>query len=228
MAAPSHVAIIPDGNRRWARKHNLPEFEGHRISAEKILPSIIDSLMAEGVEYFTFWALSTENVTRRSPREYANLVNLMRMFLRKRTHELNKKNIRMKIIGDVTIFPDDIRKLIDDAIEKTKNNTGMTVIFGINYGGRDEILRAIRKLTAGNTTAEITCEKFREYLDTKDVPDPDLIIRTGGEHRISGFMLWQSEYAEYAFMDKLFPEITEADCKGVIKNFLSRERRYGK
>lgn len=228
MKIPSHIAIIPDGNRRWARKNNLPEFEGHRISAEKILPKIIDSLMAKGVQYFTFWALSTENAVKRPPAEYNNLINLMRLFLRKRTDELHKKNIRMKVIGNLEIFPSDVKELIAAATEKTKNNTAMTVIFAVNYGGRDEIIRAIKKLAVDLPMAEVTCEQFCRFLDTHDVPDPDLIIRTGGDRRISGFMLWQSEYAEYAFLDKLFPEFTEDDCRIILEDFARRERRFGK
>lgn len=227
MKVPVHVAIIPDGNRRWARKNNLPEFEGHRISAEKILPNIIDALHDAGVEYFTFWALSTENAVKRTKAEYNNLVNLMRFFLKRRINELHKKNIRMKIIGDVSVFPDDVQKLITDSIEKTKNNTAMTVIFAINYGGRDEIIRAIKKIVSDNSH-ELSITDFKEFLDTHDVPDPDLIIRTGGEKRLSGFMLWQSEYAEYDFVDKLFPEFTEDDCRTAIDNFSQRERRFGK
>lgn len=232
MKIPIHVAIIPDGNRRWARSRNLPEFEGHRTSAEKVLPDIIDALHEKGVKYFTFWALSTENLKKRSEQEVKNLLNLMRFFLKKKINQLHKKNIRIKIIGDKKGFPKDLQDLIDHAIEKTQANTAMTVIFAINYGGRDEIIRAIKKIVENKSVEEIRNElnidNFKDYLDTTDIPDPDLIIRTGGDRRISGFMLWQSEYAEYDFIDKLFPDFTEKDCYESISRFSQRERRFGK
>jgi undecaprenyl diphosphate synthase len=228
MQIPVHVAIIPDGNRRWARNKNLPEFEGHRVSAEKTLPIIIDSLHESGVKYFTFWALSTENLKKRTQQELDNLINLMRFFLKRKINELDKKNIRIRIIGDVSVFPEDLQKLITHAMNKTNDNTDMTVIFAINYGGRDEIIRAVQKIVAENPSEELSIDDFKNYLDTADLPDPDLIIRTGGDKRISGFLLWQSEYAEYEFMDKLFPDFTEEDCKKSILNFSERERRFGK
>lgn len=225
---PIHVAVIPDGNRRWARKNNLPEFEGHRIASEKTLPKMIESFMNAGVKYFTFWALSTENAKKRSKEENDNLVNLMRYFLKKKTAEFHKKNIRIKIIGDASVFPPDVQDLIQHAMTKTGTNTGMTVIFAINYGGRDEIMRAIQKMIKDDGADPVSVETFRQYLDTSDVPDPDLVIRTGGEKRLSGFMLWQTEYAEYDFIDKLFPEFTEEDWNRCISNFTQRERRFGK
>jgi undecaprenyl diphosphate synthase len=225
---PTHVAIIPDGNRRWARKNNLPELEGHRVSAEKVLPKIIDSLATAGVKYFTFWALSTENVKKRSGDELNNLVNLMRFFLKRKVNELHEKNIRIKIIGDATVFPMDVQELICHAMEKTKDNTAMTVVFAINYGGRDEIIRAVRKAMEGIESRDMTMDEFQNLLDTRDMPDPDLIIRTGGDKRLSGFMLWQSEYAEYEFVDKLFPEFTEEDAANSLAAFAHRERRFGK
>ncbi|MFW5703620.1 MAG: polyprenyl diphosphate synthase [Patescibacteria group bacterium] len=232
VTIPIHVAVIPDGNRRWARKNNLPDVEGHRIASEKTLPRLIEKSMDMGVKYFTFWALSTENAKKRSPEENRNLENLMRLFLRTKTQEFHKKNIRMKVIGDTERFPADVQKLIQKAVTKTANNTGMTVIFAVNYGGRDEIMRAINRLileqSGSKSESGITAEALARYLDTKDIPDPDLVVRTGGEQRISGFMLWQSEYAEYRFSDKLFPEFTEQDWYDCIQSFSARERRFGK
>ncbi len=227
MNVPVHVAIIPDGNRRWARNRKLPEFEGHRVSAEKNLPDIIDAFHADGVKYFTFWALSTENLKKRSKKEVDNLLNLLRFFLKKRMNELHKKNLRIKVIGNVEAFPEDLQKLIHNAIIKTANNTEMTVVFALNYGGRDEIIRAIRKVIHNNEN-KVGIDEFKNYLDTYDIPDPDLIIRTGGDRRVSGFMLWQSEYAEYDFVDKLFPDFKEEDCHKSIEQFSNRERRFGK
>lgn len=227
MQIPVHVALIPDGNRRWARNNNLPEFEGHRVGAEKVLPAIIDSLHEQGVKYFTFWALSTENLKKRSKNEVDNLLKLMTFFLKRKVNELHKKNCRIRIIGDVSAFSKDLQKLILDSMEKTKGNTAITVTFAINYGGRDEIIRAVKKIVEDNPK-EITIKTFQQYVDTADIPDPDLIIRTGGDKRISGFMLWQSEYAEYDFIDKLFPDFNEHDCKDAIQRFGERERRFGK
>ena len=225
---PLHVALIPDGNRRWARKNNLPDFEGHRIASEKTLPKIIEGCQKAGVKYFTFWALSTENAKKRSVEENKNLVNLMRLFLKSKIKEFKKKNIRIQVIGDVAAFPDDVQQLIAKAVQETKENTALTVIFAVNYGGRDELLRAINKLIQEGTAEKVTPDHIQKYLDTSNVPDPDLVIRTGGERRLSGFMLWQSEYAEYSFVDKLFPEFNEQDWEECLQNFAERDRRFGK
>lgn len=228
MNIPVHVAIIPDGNRRWARQRNLPDIEGHRVSAEKVLPKIIEFLGNAGVKYFTFWALSTENATKRSKEEYSNLLKLMKFFLNRKVDALHKNNICIKIIGNTAAFSPDMQDSISRAIDKTKNNDGMTVIFAVNYGGRDEIVRAIHKAASADAIDGIMADSFGQFLDTSGIPDPDLIIRTGGEKRVSGFMLWQSEYAEYAFLDKLFPDFNEEDFHESIVNFEQRERRFGK
>lgn len=224
---PIHVALIPDGNRRWARKNNLPDFEGHRIASEKTLPKIIEECQKAGVKYFTFWALSTENAKKRSLEENKNLVNLMRMFLKSKIKDFKKKNIRIQVIGDITAFPEDVQLLIRNAMRETESNTALTVIFAVNYGGRDELVRAINKVIAQGNIDTVTSDHIRQNLDTSNVPDPDLVIRTGGEKRLSGFMLWQSEYAEYSFIDTLFPEFNEQDWAQCLSNFANRERRFG-
>lgn len=228
MNIPVHVAVIPDGNRRWARAKKLPDVEGHRVSSEKVLPQIIETLSNADVKYFTFWALSTENAKKRSKEEYDNLLGLMKFFLERRVSKLHKKNVRIKVIGNVESFPPDIQKSVYKAMELTKKNTGITVIFGINYGGRDEILRGVKKAATEGKLDDLTVENFGEFLDTKDIPDPDLIIRTGGEKRVSGFMLWQSEYAEYYFTDKLFPDFSPEDFEDAVAVFNKTERRFGK
>lgn len=228
MNIPVHVAIIPDGNRRWARSKKLPDVEGHRVSAEKVLPMLIETLSNAGVKYFTFWALSTENAKKRSKEEYNNLLALMKFFLQRRVKDLHKKNIRIKIIGNVAAFPKDIQDLVAQAMATTENNTNMTVIFGINYGGRDEIIRAMKQAATEGKIEDMTIDNFGQFLDTKDIPDPDLIIRTGGEKRVSGFMLWQSEYAEFSFTDKLFPEYTAEDFHAAVDAFNETERRFGR
>jgi undecaprenyl diphosphate synthase len=221
----NHIAIIPDGNRRWARARNMPSFEGHRIAAEKTLPAIIDHLQAGGIKYFTFWVMSTENLKNRTKDEVNHLMRLMRMFIKKSSKELHKKNIRIKTIGDLTKLPEDLQKQLTGLKEQTAENTDMTIILAINYGGKDELLRAIKRISTPET---VSAENFSMLLDTGEFPDPDLIIRTGGDKRTSGFMLWQSEYAEYTFVDNYFPDFKPEDVEVCIQDFTHRQRRFGK
>lgn len=223
-----HVAIIPDGNRRWAKERGLPVLEGHRIGSEKTLPDLFDIIEELGVKYFTFWALSPENFTKRSESEINNLMKLTKYFLQHKVREIHNKNIQIRIIGNIEKLSQDIQKLIAEAIKLTKDNTGVIAIFAINYGGRDEIKRSVQKLISkGATAEEITKETIAKSLDTKDIPDPDLIIRTGGEHRTSGFLLWQSDYTEYAFVDTYFPDFRPQDLRNCVSHYLQRQRRFG-
>lgn len=219
---PRHVAIIPDGNRRWARGKGMPTIEGHRYAAQTTFPNLANELARLGIKYFTFWALSTENLTGRSKEELDNLFELIRFFLKNKLKEFKKKETKFKTIGDLTRLPEDLQKEIFKIVEDTKENKKMTVILGLNYGGRDEIIRAIKK------GQNLTKENFANYLDTVGIPDPDLIIRTGGEKRLSGFMLWQSEYSELYFSDLYFPDFTAKELEKSIKNYLQRQRRFGK
>ena len=221
---PKHIAIIPDGNRRWAKKKGLPTFEGHRFAAENTLLKLVDKLLQLKIKYFTFWALSTENLLKRSSKEIKNLFSLMEYFLRQKGDELNKKNIKIKVIGDLKKLPTHLQKEIEKIIKKTEKNTMMDVILAINYGGRDEIVRAIKKIKDVKT---INKENFDHYLDTAGIPPPDLIIRTGGEKRLSGFMLWQSEYSELYFTDVYFPDFNPQELEKAINNYLLRQRRFG-
>jgi len=224
-----HVAIIPDGNRRWARAKGNPSVEGHRYAVEHTLPDLFDAVQEMGIEYCTVWLLSPENFTKRTPDEVSNLLWLLRLFLKKRIEELDRKNVRMRIIGDLKHLPEETTKELAAAVERTRNNTGTIVTFAINYGGRDELVRAVKKMIQDAIDpTDVTKKYISEHIDTKDLPDPDLIIRTGGEKRTSGFMLWQSEYTEYAFIDKLFPDFTPQDLKQCVDDFLQRKRRYGK
>lgn len=219
---PRHIAIIPDGNRRWAKEKGLPTFEGHRIAAEKTFPDLIEKLAHLGVNYFTFWALSTENIAKRSSRELNKLFNLMRYFLKNKLAEFKKKGVRLKIIGNIQPLPKDIRKNISKAVVETEDNEKITLILALNYGGKDEIIRAIKKVQSLNK------ENFSNFLDTNGIPDPDLIIRTGGEKRLSGFMLWQSEYSELYFTDTYFPDFTPEELEKAINDYSLRQRRFGK
>ncbi|VVA44066.1 Isoprenyl transferase [Candidatus Roizmanbacteria bacterium] len=219
---PKHVAIIPDGNRRWAKEKGLPSVEGHRYAAQTTFPNLANELARLGVKYFTFWALSTENLTGRSKEELDNIFDLIRFFLKNKSKEFKKKETRFKTIGDLTRLPNDLQNEIFKIVEDTKKNKKMTVILGLNYGGRDEIIRAVKK---GNN---LTKENFSNYLDTAGIPDPDLIIRTGGEKRLSGFMLWQSEYSELYFSDLYFPDFTAWELEKAINSYSERQRRFGK
>ncbi len=227
---PKHVAFIMDGNRRWARERNLPLSQGHREGEKRILP-IIDQAIEIGISHLTFWAFSTENWFREK-KEVNFLLTFFRHILDKRIDEYHRKNIRLKIIGDLTKFPLDIQKKSVNWMEKTKNNRKITVNIALNYGGRDEILRAINRWCE-NPKSEIrnpklTEDEFSKYLDTAGQPDPDLLIRTGGEKRLSGFLLWQMEYTELYFTDIYWPDFSPVEFKKAILDFKERQRRFGK
>jgi undecaprenyl diphosphate synthase len=226
---PTHVAVIPDGNRRWAKSKGLPFFEGHRTGADKTLPALIEKAGELGIQYFTFWVLSTENLAKRSPDEVNHLYKLMRYFIQIKLNEMHKKGARILMIGNLQTLPEDIQKGISQAVEKTKDNKKITVIFAVNYGGRDEILRAIKKMQKSNPVDKnLDKDTFSSFMDTAGIPDPDLIIRTGGDKRISGFMLWQSEYSEIEFLDMFFPDFTPELFEKSINDFSNRQRRFGK
>jgi len=219
---PKHVAIIPDGNRRWAKEKGKPTAEGHRYAAQTTLPNLINELIRLDIKYFTFWALSTENLIGRSKEELSHLFNLIRISLKSKYKEFKEKKIRLKIIGDLIKLPEDLQKEAYKITKETMNNKKITIVLGLNYGGRDEIIRAIKK------GKDLTKENLGNYLDTAGIPDPDLIIRTGGEKRLSGFMLWQSEYSELYFSDLFFPDFTAQELEKAINNYSERQRRFGK
>ncbi|MFA5770013.1 MAG: polyprenyl diphosphate synthase [Patescibacteria group bacterium] len=219
---PKHVAIIPDGNRRWTKERGKPAVEGHRYAAQTVLPNLINELIRQDIKFFTFWALSTENLTGRSKEELENLFGLIRYFLKNKLGEFKRKQVRFVAIGDLSKLPEELQKEIIKMTKDTEQNKKMTLVIGLNYGGRDEIIRAIKK---GNN---LTKENLGNYLDTAGIPDPDLIIRTGGEKRLSGFMLWQSEYSELYFSDLYFPDFTAKELIKAINNYSERQRRFGK
>ncbi len=231
MTTPKHIAIIMDGNRRWAKKHKLEIIKGHEYAANNVLEKIIEHAAKIGIKYITFWAFSTENWQRSKP-EVEGLLNILRRSLKEKLKTFIKNGVKLNVIGDITKFPKDICHGIEDAIEKTKNGKNITVVLAVNYGGRDELLRAIEKYqsikVSGYQGIKLTIKEFSQYLDTKDIPDPELIIRTGGEQRLSGFLLWQIEYSELYFTDKLWPDFKEKDLDIAIKEFSSRQRRFGR
>ena len=218
-AVPQHIAVIMDGNRRWARERGLPILEGHRRVADEVLEPLIEHAARRGVRYMTFWAFSTEN-WRRDAAEVRGIMAIFRHVIKKRWARLHEKGVRVRVIGDLSQFPADIQKALEDVVEQTKNNTTITAIFALNYGGRDELRRAIQK--APNQ------KDFEDHLDTKGIPDPELIIRTGGEQRLSGFLLWQSEYSELYFPTWYMPEFTPKHLDEAIEEYARRLRRFGK
>lgn len=226
MSIPRHVAIIMDGNRRWAREHNLPLLVGHTKGYNNT-EIIVKHAAKRGITYLTFWAFSTENWNR-SKEEVAYLMDIFRQLFRgSLVKRLIKEGVRIRTIGDLTPFPKDIIENVKRTVMKSKANTKLVVTIALNYGGRDEILRAVRKLVA-DKQKNIDASVFSQYLDTYGMPDPDLIIRTGGEKRMSGFLPWQSVYSEFYFTEKYWPEFGDTDLDNALQEYENRERRFGK
>ena len=221
---PTHIAIIMDGNRRWAKKRNLPIGMGHKAGAET-LQKVIETCMDIGIKYLTVYAFSTEN-WKRDPKEVSDLMNLLREYLAKLEKDNQDRNARICVIGDITKLDIDLQDKIISIQEKTKDNTGITINVALNYGGRDEILNAIRKLTT-DEIKNLTAESFNKKLYTADSPDPDLIIRTAGEQRLSNFLLWQCAYSEFWYTDILWPDFSRKTLESAISDFSKRNRKFG-
>ncbi len=227
---PRHIAIILDGNGRYAKKNGLPRAEGHRRGADNV-ETIAEAMTKEDVHYMTVYAFSTEN-WKRSKEEVSYLMQLLSWYLDSYVEKALKKGIRVRVIGDRTGLSEKLQEKIASVEEKTKEQTYLNLTFAINYGGRDEITRAAKKL--GEDIAlckvlkeDVTPDLFSTYLDTADLPDPDLIIRTSGEERISNFLLWQMAYSEFYFSEKYWPEFTPEDLHAAIESYKTRNRRYG-
>lgn len=232
IKTPQHVAIIMDGNRRWAASRGLGPVEGHRVAAEKTIEPIVERAIALGIKYLTFWAFSTEN-RNRDKVELSGLFRIFRDALKTQVKRLSEKGVRIRMIGDVSWFPLDIVKRVKDMISLTKDNDTITVSFALNYGGRDEILRAVKKLIKEIEVGRVSLERvdeaeFSKHLDTVGIPDPDLIIRTGGETRLSGYLPWQAVYAELYFTNVLFPDFSPRQFDKALLDFSKRDRRFGK
>ena len=221
---PTHIAIIMDGNRRWAKKRNLPISMGQKAGAET-LQKVIETCMDIGIKYLTVYAFSTEN-WKRDPKEVSDLMNLLRAYLAKLEKDNQDRNARICVIGDITKLDIDLQDKIISIQEKTKDNTGITINVALNYGGRDEILNAIRKLTT-DEIKNLTAESFNKKLYTADSPDPDLIIRTAGEQRLSNFLLWQCAYSEFWYTDILWPDFSRKILESAISDFSKRNRKFG-
>lgn len=217
---PDHVVIIMDGNRRWARQHGLSIIKGHRKVAEEMIERLADFAILSKVKYLTLWAFSTEN-WQRSSEEVDGIMNLFRETFATSSERLHKKGVRVAVIGDISKFPKDIQDGVNFWVNETKNNQKLIVTFALNYGGRDEIKRAVA----------LGGEDFEEFLDTKkaiNLPDPDLLIRPGGEKRLSGFLTWQTVYTELYFTDVLMPDFDEKEFSKALNDYASRQRRFGK
>lgn len=228
---PSHIAIIMDGNGRWAKKRFLPRLAGHKAGSET-LREIIATCGELGVKYLTVYAFSTENWGR-PKEEITGLFNLLRGYLDTELENLNKEGIRIETLGDMTKMPEDLRNKIDRAREKTKDNSTMQLNIALNYGSRDELLKGVqslgRKVLEGSLDPEdITEDMIGAVLYTKDIPDPDLLIRTSGELRLSNFLLWQLAYSEFYFTDVFWPDFKRSELMKAIDVYQNRKRRFGK
>ena len=227
---PQHIAIIMDGNGRWAKARNLPRTMGHKAGVETIR-RVIKEADRLGVKYITLYAFSTENWKR--PKDEVNaLMKLLVQYLKTEVSELHKNGVVLRVLGDINALVDDCRREIEESIELTKNNTGLVLNFAFNYGGRDEIIRAVKNVVddvqEGKINKEnITQELFANYLYTKDSPDPDLIIRPSGEQRLSNFLLWQCAYSEFWYSNVNWPDFSEKDLQRAIYDYQNRDRRFG-
>ena len=230
MTTPAHVAIIMDGNGRWAKSRSLPRLAGHRAGVEALRETVRESGVL-GIDFLTVYAFSSENWSR-PPSEVSDLLGLLKLFLRRDLAELHRSHVRVKVIGSRIGLARDIAMLLDEAETLTASNRGLTLVIAFNYGSRDEILRAVRKL-AGQAAAgvldpqSISLQSISQALDTAGIPDPDLVIRTSGEMRLSNFLMWQAAYSELIFLPCYWPDFTRADFREALRQYAARERRFG-
>ncbi len=227
---PTHVAVIMDGNGRWAKKRLMPRNFGHKAGA-KVVEQICEDAYNLGIKYLTVYAFSTEN-WKRSVEEVTGIMNLLRSYLTDCIERASRNNMRVRVIGDRSALDQDIVDKIDTLEKQTACYDGLNFTIALNYGGRDELLRAVRHMTEDVQNGklrdtEIDETTFSRYLDTWDIPDPDLLIRTSGELRLSNFLIWQLAYTEFYFTDVLWPDFTVEELKKAIRYYNGRERRYG-
>ena len=227
---PTHVGVIMDGNGRWAKKKGVPRLMGHNAGMES-MKKIVIAASNMGIQYLTVYAFSTENWNR--PDDEVNaLMKLLRNYMKTCLKTAAKNDMKVRVIGDITRLDEDIQKRILELEEATKNNGGLNFQIAINYGSRDEMIRAIRKIAKDCVDgkvdpAEIKEETFEQYLDTKGIPDPDLMIRTSGELRLSNYLLWQLAYTEFYFTDVPWPDFSKEELEKAIETYNHRDRRYG-
>lgn len=221
-----HIGIIMDGNRRWARSRGLPAILGHREGIKAVERTLI-AAKELGIPCVSLYAFSTEN-WKRPKSEVLGLMGLLKYYLKLKLEELNKENARIRFAGNISALSEDIQEILLDAEQKTRNNDSMQLVVCLNYGGRQEILDAVNKMIGDGVSLPVTEDVFRQYLYLPDLPDPDLLIRTSGELRMSNFWLWQGSYSEYYFTDKYWPDFGKPDLEMAIADYYRRERRYGK
>ncbi|MCL2437118.1 MAG: isoprenyl transferase [Clostridiales bacterium] len=231
---PCHIAIVMDGNGRWAKKRNLPHLAGHNAGMGA-MKEIIKKSSALGVEHLTVYAFSTEN-WKRAADEVNGIFKLLVLYVDKELEELHENNVKVKILGDYRALPKFAVERIEKAVQRTQDNTGMQFNIALNYGGRDEVVRAVKdiceqikdgSLLPEQVTEETISERLYTGKNFANVPDPDLVIRTSGEMRISNYLLWQSAYSEFVFTDVLWPDFTPLDLEKAIFEYQNRERRFG-
>jgi undecaprenyl diphosphate synthase len=228
--APAHVAIIMDGNGRWAAKRGLPRIEGHRRGVEAVRRSV-RSAAELGIRYLTLYSFSTENWSRPAE-EVADLMALLKRFIRNDLAELHAHNIRVRVIGDREGLRPDLLALLNEAEDLTRGNSGLVLVVAFNYGGRQEIARAVRAIACAVKDGRLDPDAIdpatiARALDTDGIPDPDLVIRTSGEQRLSNFLPWQSAYSEFVFLPDLWPDFDHAAFKAALDQYIGRERRFG-
>lgn len=223
---PRHVAIIMDGNGRWAKKRFLPRIAGHRAGVEAVRRAV-KAAPKIGIEVLTLYAFSSEN-WKRPADEVGDLMGLLKQYLQSEIDELHANDIRLRFIGDISRLNRDLVGLLERSAARTANNRRMTLVLALNYGSHDEIARAVRSLVAEGVAPEaVTPAAIEARLDTADLPLPDLLIRTSGEQRLSNFLMWQAAYAELAFTDELWPDFDESSLRRAVETYAQRERRYG-
>ena len=227
---PQHVAIILDGNGRWAKSKGMPRTYGHTMGAKNVEP-ICRAAHNLGIKYITFYAFSTENWNR-PDNEVEALMDLLESYMKTCKKLAKNNNMRVRIIGDITKFTPSMQEKIKDLEEYSKDFDGLNMQIALNYGSRDEIVRGVNKyiddLQKNNVSLPLTEEVLSSYLDTKDIPDPDLMIRTSGEQRLSNYLLWQLAYAEFYFTEVPWPDFHEKELKEAVEAYMNRDRRYGK
>ncbi len=226
IKTPSHVAIILDGNGRWAQKRNMPRTFGHKNGAENVVDIAIHA-KKRGVKYLTLYAFSTEN-WKRPKKEVDYLMKLLIKFVNDKIDQLMKEDCKLNFLGDLSAIPDQTRKAVELALDRTKDNKSLFINIALNYGGRNELVHAFKNIiNEGYRAEDIDEELISDYLYTKDIPDPDLLIRPGGELRISNFLIYQIAYSELYFTDKLWPDFSYEDFDMAIEEYSRRNRRFG-
>ena len=227
MEIPQHIAIILDGNGRWAKSKGMPRNYGHTMGAKNV-ETILRAAGDLGIRYVTMYAFSTENWNRPQS-EVDALMKLLNNYLKNCVKTARKNNIRVRVIGDISRLDDDFQNKIKNLEDESKSNDGLNFQIAINYGSRDEMVRAMRKMVKDSLSPEeITEERFESYLDTHGIPDPDLLIRTSGEQRLSNYLLWQLAYSEFYFTDTPWPDFSPEELKKAVEAYSDRDRRYGK